>query len=84
MPVHELRGFSRLPLQAGESQRVSFTLSSRDLSLINEAGKRVFVPGRYRLFIGGSQPDERSGDLIGEDPVSLDIELVGAPVNMQY
>ena len=74
----------RLSFEPGESRRVSFTLSSRDLSLIDEAGKRVFSPGRYRLFIGGSQPDERSGDLIGEDPLSLDIELVGAPSVMQY
>ena len=84
VPVHELRGFSRLPFQPGESRRVSFTLSSRDLSLIDEAGKRIFQPGRYRVFVGGSQPDERSGDLIGEDPLSLDIELVGAPSVMQY
>ncbi|HWO12544.1 MAG TPA: glycoside hydrolase family 3 C-terminal domain-containing protein [Polyangiaceae bacterium] len=84
VPVHELRGFTRIFLQPGQAQRVSFTLSSRDLSLIDEAGKRVFQPGRYRLFVGGSQPDARSGDLIGEDPVSLDLELTGAPSVMSY
>jgi beta-glucosidase len=84
VPVHELRGFSRLAFEPGQARRVSFTLSSRDLSLIDEAGQRVFQPGRYRLFVGGSQPDERSGDLIGEDPSSLDIELVGAPAVLDY
>ena len=54
---------------------MSFTLTTRDFSQIDEAGKRLYQPGRYRIFIGGSQPDERSGDLIGEDPLSLDIEL---------
>ena len=84
VPVYELRGFTRLPFQPGEARRVSFTLTSRDLSQIDEAGQRVFLPGRYRVFVGGSQPDERSGDLIGEDPVSLDLELVGARTEMPY
>jgi beta-glucosidase len=84
VPVHELRGFTRLLLQPGQTRRVSFTLSSRDLSLIDEAGRRVFQPGRYRLFVGGSQPDTRSGDLIGEDPLSLDLELTGAASVMPY
>jgi beta-glucosidase len=84
VPLHELRGFTRLPLEPGESQRISFTLTTRDLSLIDEAGKRVFLPGRYRVFVGGSQPDERSGDLIGEDPLSLDLELTGSRAELPY
>jgi beta-glucosidase len=84
VPLHELRGFVRLPLEPGEAQRVSFTLTTRDFSLIDEAGKRLFQPGRYRIFVGGSQPDERSGDLIGEDPLSLVIELTGSSDELQY
>jgi len=84
VPVHELRGFLRLPLQPGEAQRVSFTLTTRDFSQIDEAGKRLFQPGRYRIFVGGSQPDERSGDLIGEDPLSLEIELTGSRAELPY
>jgi beta-glucosidase len=84
VPLHDLRGFVRLPLEPGEAKRVSFTLSTRDLSLIDEAGKRIFQPGRYRIFMGGSQPDERSGDLIGEDPLTLDIELTGSRTELPY
>lgn len=84
VPVHELRGFSRLPIEAGQAQRVSFTLTTRDLSLIDEGGKRVYQPGRYRIFIGGSQPDERSGDLIGEDPLEIDIQLTGSRDELPY
>jgi beta-glucosidase len=84
VPVHELRGFTRFPLQPGQSEKVSFTLTTRDLSLIDEAGKRVFQPGRYRVFVGGSQPDERSGDLIGEEPLHLDIELTGSRDELVY
>jgi beta-glucosidase len=84
VPLHDLRGFVRLPLEPGEAKRVSFTLSTRDLSLIDEAGKRIFQPGRYRIFMGGSQPDERSGDLIGEDPLTLDLELTGSRTELPY
>jgi beta-glucosidase len=84
VPRHELRGFERIPLGVGESRQVTFTLSSRDLSLIDESGARVFQPGRYRISLGGSQPDERSGDLIGEDPLSLEIELGGERVELVY
>jgi beta-glucosidase len=84
VPVHELRGFTRFPLEPGQSQKVSFTLTTRDLSLIDEAGKRIFQPGRYRVFVGGSQPDERSGDLIGEDPLHLDLELTGSRDELVY
>jgi beta-glucosidase len=84
VPLHELRGFARLPLEPGEAQRISFTLTTRDFSLIDEAGKRLFQPGRYRIFMGGSQPDERSGDLIGEDPLSLEVELAGSREELTY
>jgi beta-glucosidase len=84
VPLHELRGFLRLPLQPGEAQRVSFTLTTRDFSQIDEAGKRLYQPGRYRVYVGGSQPDARSGDLIGEDPLSLELELTGSRDELPY
>jgi beta-glucosidase len=84
VPLHELRGFVRIPLEPGQAQRISFTLTTRDLSLIDESGKRVFLPGRVRVYMGGSQPDERSGDLIGEDPLSLELELTGSRVELPY
>jgi len=34
--------------------------------------------------MGGSQSDERSGDLIGEDPLSLDVELTGSRGELTY
>jgi beta-glucosidase len=84
VPNHELRGFERVPLQPGERRRMTFLLTPRQLSLIDESGARVFQPGRYRISLGGSQPDERSGDLIGEDPLSIEIELVGSRRELQY
>ncbi len=57
VPTRSLRGFERLSLAPGESRRVTFTLSPRDFSLIDARGRRVIEPGRFRLSVGGSQPD---------------------------
>jgi beta-glucosidase len=84
VPNHQLRGFDRIPLAPGERQRVAFTLTTRDLSQIDERGARVFQPGRYRISLGGSQPDQRSGDLMGEDPLSIEIELTGDRRELKY
>jgi len=55
-PLRELRGFNRVALAPGQTRRVSFQLGARDLSLVNEAGKRNVEPGKYQVFVGGSQP----------------------------
>jgi beta-glucosidase len=55
-PLRALRGFQRIHLAAGESRRVRFKLSPRDLSFVNEAGVRSMSAGRYVVTLGGSQP----------------------------
>lgn len=84
VPHHELRGIERLHLAAGASQRVSFTLSAKSLSLIDDAGQRVLEPGSFRIFAGGSQPDARSIALLGQTPLSIDLTLTGAAQRLPY
>ncbi len=77
VPQHSLRGFQRISLAPGESRRVVFELGPRDLSLIDESGRRVLEPGRFRLTVGGSQPDPRSVSLIGQAPLALEFDVEG-------
>jgi beta-glucosidase len=56
MPVRALRGFARVPLQAGAATHVHFDLAARDLSSVTGAGDRVVAPGAYRISIGEGQP----------------------------
>ncbi len=49
--VRRLKGFQKIDLQPGESRRVTFTLSSADLSFINERGKPVLEPGEFKVTI---------------------------------
>jgi len=84
VPHHSLRGFRRLSLAPGEARQVQFELHPRDLSLIDERGCRVLEPGRFRLFVGGSQPDARSGALTGQEPLSADFQVRGARLQLPY
>jgi beta-glucosidase len=84
VPRHELRGFERITLPPGESRRVAFVLQPRHLSLIDEQGCRVLEPGRFRVWIGGSQPDARSVELCGQAPLSAEFEVVGEATELPY
>jgi beta-glucosidase len=60
-PRHALVGFERVHLAAGETRRVEFELSPRQLGTVDAAGNRVVAAGRYRVFIGGGQPGDAPG-----------------------
>lgn len=84
VPHHDLRGFERITLKPGESRRVAFTLTARDLSLIDDAGQRVLEPGRFRVTVGGSQPDPRSVELLGQAPLAIEFDVVGEKLTLPY
>jgi beta-glucosidase len=51
-----LRGMTRVHLAPGASQTVPFTLTPRDLSAVDQQGRRAVQPGKYSVMIGGAQP----------------------------
>jgi beta-glucosidase len=55
-PIRALRNFQRIHLKAGETRKVSFTVSARDMSIVDAKGARVVLPGPVDLWIGGGQP----------------------------
>jgi beta-glucosidase len=60
-PIRSLIGFKRVHIAKGTTQKVSFELSERDLSSVDENGKRALVAGKVDLWIGGGQPQQRAG-----------------------
>jgi len=84
VPHHELRGFARIHLKAGETRVIEFELNAKDLSLIDEQGERWLEPGTFQLFFGGSQPDARSAELMGRAPLMTTIEVIGERVRLPY
>ncbi len=56
-PLRALRGFQRIHLEPGASQRVRFELRPRDLSMVTEKGDPIVAEGKYTVAVGGGQPD---------------------------
>jgi beta-glucosidase len=83
-PHHSLRGFRRVTLEAGQTQVVRFSLPARAFSRIDAQGRRALEPGRFRLYLGGSQPDRRSLELTGHAPLEVELEVSGARQELAY
>jgi beta-glucosidase len=56
-PLRALRGFKRVHLKPGQSQKLRFDLKDRDLSMVSEAGEPMIAEGQYSVSVGGGQPD---------------------------
>jgi len=56
-PRVALRGFQRIHLDPGASQKVHFELKPRDLGMVTEEGNPIIAQGDYTISIGGGQPD---------------------------
>ncbi len=70
-PFRALRGFQRVHLDPGASQKVAFHLESRDLSMVTNTGDIIVAPGKYTVSVGGGQPGT------GAPSVSGDMEVNG-------
>jgi beta-glucosidase len=64
-PIRALRGFQRLHLDPGKSERVHFDLKPRDLSMVTEAGEPIIPEGKYSVSIGGGQPNTGAATVAG-------------------
>jgi beta-glucosidase len=58
-PVKELKAFTRVPLQPGESARVRFEVPTDMLCFTGLEGRRIVEPGTFELQIGASSADIR-------------------------
>ena len=63
-PIKELKGFAHIFLKAGETQRISLTLTPEHFSLINREMKRVVEPGEFDVMVGSSSEDIRLNEKI--------------------
>ena len=55
--VMELKDFTRIHLQPGESKTVSFEMTPYDISLLNDRMDRVVEKGEFKIMVGGMSPD---------------------------
>ncbi|MEH3158690.1 MAG: fibronectin type III-like domain-contianing protein [Sphingomonas taxi] len=75
MLQRQLVGFRRIAVKWGRSERVAFTLTPRDLSIVDRNGRRHVVPGAYRLYVGGGQPGDGAGEWFDFAVTGADADL---------
>ncbi len=75
-PKWSLKGFKRVHMAAGETRRLIFTLTAHELRSVEEDGSRTVESGAYTLYLSGGQPDARTRDLTGIEPVRYEIVLL--------
>jgi beta-glucosidase len=51
-PVKELKAFRRVHLKPGESQKVSFEITSSQLSFLSPEGEEILESGQFNIWIG--------------------------------
>ncbi len=56
-PVKELKGFQKISLNAGESKKVSFSITPEDLKFYNYELKYDWEPGEFQIMIGTNSRD---------------------------
>lgn len=62
-PVKELKGFEKITLKAGESKKVSFQISDKDLSFFDSDGNVVLEPGKFKIYVGTNSKNVLQADL---------------------
>ena len=84
VPNWQLRGIENVCLEAGETKKVSMSISTRDFALITENGECVVEPGTFLIAVGGQQPDERSSNLTGKKVDCFEVRLNGDITKVTY
>jgi beta-glucosidase len=56
VPIRSLGGINRVFLKAGEKRTVSFVVAPEQLSVIDDANRRIIESGEFAITVGGKQP----------------------------
>ena len=70
---HSLVAFRRVTLSPGERRKVTLEITPTSWMVVNEEGERILDGSHYRIYAGISQPDRRSCELLGMEPLSVEM-----------
>lgn len=70
-----LASFKRVSLKVGEIKTVKLRLNKKAFEVVNYNGERIIDSKRFKLFVGVSQPDSRSIELLKISPIEHEIIL---------
>jgi beta-glucosidase len=66
-PVKELKGFTKVVLDPGTEQKVSFALAAADLAFYSARGRWEAEPGEFAVFVGSNSVDVVEGRFVLSD-----------------
>ena len=75
VPNYSLCAFEKICLRPGESGSVRLRISADAVKAVDTDGSKKIDSRHFRLYVGTSQPDERSIELTGKTPVQIDIHF---------
>jgi beta-glucosidase len=84
VPRWKLAAFARVSLAPGEAKTVALRVTARSLAVVDARGRHVVEPGRFRLHVGGRQPDVRSAALAGIPVLQAEFEVRGGPLELPW
>ena len=70
-----LGAFQRVRLEKGETRDVTVELPMRAFTTVDKDGVRVLRGSHFEVYAGFSQPDRRSVELTGTEPVRLETTI---------
>ena len=70
-----LCGFKRVFLKAGEEKKISLTIPTSALTIVDNSGMRYLDSRRFCFYFGTSQPDERSHELTKKECIQVELRL---------
>jgi beta-glucosidase len=56
-PIKELKDFTRVSIEPGETKKITFTITPEKLQFYNREMKRVVEPGTFQIMVGGNSVD---------------------------
>ena len=74
-PIRALRGFQRVHLEPGASQKLVYHLNRRDLSMVTDGGDIIVAQGKYTLSVGSGQPNTGVPSVSGNFEVNGQVML---------
>ncbi|HEV8284189.1 MAG TPA: fibronectin type III-like domain-contianing protein, partial [Chitinophagaceae bacterium] len=67
VPIRSLQAFKRIHLLPGEAKSVTLVIPPNAFSVIDNNNKRVILPGKFQIAVGGGQPEtisEQQGKIL--------------------
>ena len=72
VPNPELAAFTPVFLKAGETKTVTLSIAPKAFTVVDETGARTEDGSHFHIYVGCTQPDERSVELAGVKPLEIE------------